>query len=170
MIRVNIRSSMSFIGVAILMVALSACAPSTKDAVEQQEPVRDTLPVYRVVAPFTAVDQRGAVFNAFCVTQRDEGMRLALRLLFFGQRVIAELDAVVGEDFLDVERVLRHGVFKEAGGGVHAFVVMQLQINVSGRPVDGDEQVELVLAKVDLGSVDMSPQGGSMDRNPVHRF
>jgi len=68
MIRVNIRSSMSFIGVAILMVALNACAPSTKDAVEQQEPVRDTLPVYRVVAPFTAVDQRGAVFTSSSLT------------------------------------------------------------------------------------------------------
>ncbi len=101
------------------------------------------------------LDQRGAVLNAFCLTQRDERVLLALGLLLSDQRVIAELDAVVGEDFLDFERVLRHGVFKEAGGGFHAFVVMQLQIDISGRPVDGDKQVELVLAEVDLGGVDM---------------
>jgi cytochrome oxidase Cu insertion factor (SCO1/SenC/PrrC family) len=64
MIRVNICRYVSFASVAILMVALQACTPSTQDAVEQQEQVRDTLPVYRVVAPFTAVDQRGAVFTS----------------------------------------------------------------------------------------------------------
>ena len=68
MIRVNICRYVSFVSVAILMVALQACTPSTQDAVEQQEQVRDTLPVYRVVAPFTAVDQRGAVFTSTSLT------------------------------------------------------------------------------------------------------
>ncbi len=68
MIRLNVRSYLSAASVAILMVALQACAPSTQDAVEQQEQVRDTLPVYRVVAPFTAVDQRGATFTSSSLT------------------------------------------------------------------------------------------------------
>jgi|SanBayMetagenome_1026888.scaffolds.fasta_scaffold12244_2 cytochrome oxidase Cu insertion factor (SCO1/SenC/PrrC family) len=68
MIRLNVRSYLSAATVAILMVALQACTPSTQDAVEQQEQVRDTLPVYRVVAPFTAVDQRGAVFTSTSLT------------------------------------------------------------------------------------------------------
>ena len=51
------------------------------------------------------LDQRGAVLNAFYLRQRDERMLLALEILFFGQRVIAEFHAVVGENFLDVERV-----------------------------------------------------------------
>jgi len=32
---------------------------------------------------------------------------------------------------------------------------VQSQVDVTGRPVDGDGQVELVLAEVDLGGVDM---------------
>jgi protein SCO1/2 len=68
MIRLNVSSCLSAATVAILMVALQACTPSTQDAVEQQEQVRDTLPVYRVVAPFTAVDQRGAVFTSTSLT------------------------------------------------------------------------------------------------------
>jgi cytochrome oxidase Cu insertion factor (SCO1/SenC/PrrC family) len=68
MIRLNVSSYLSAATVAILMVALQACTPSTQDAVEQQEQVRDTLPVYRVVAPFTAVDQRGAVFTSTSLT------------------------------------------------------------------------------------------------------
>jgi cytochrome oxidase Cu insertion factor (SCO1/SenC/PrrC family) len=68
MIRLNVSSYLSAATVAILMVALQACTPSTQDAVEQQEQVRDTLPVYRVVAPFTAVDQRGALFTSTSLT------------------------------------------------------------------------------------------------------
>jgi len=47
---------------------------------------------------------------------------------------------------------------KEGGGGVHAFVVVQFQVDVTGGAVDGDEQVELVLAEIDLG--------GAMCRKP----
>ncbi len=48
---------------------------------------------------------------------------------------------------------------KEGGGGVHAFVVVQFQVDVTGGAVNGDEQVELVLAEVDLGGVDAQETG-----------
>jgi len=69
------------------------------------------------------LDQCGAMFDLFLSAHRREGVFLVLGLLAVRQGVIAEFDAVVGEDFLDFERVLRHGVFEEGGGSFHAFVV-----------------------------------------------
>lgn len=105
------------------------------------------------------LDQGGAVFYPVFLAQRREGVSLALGLLAVGQGVVAEFDAVVGEDFLDFERVLRQGVFKAGGGGAHALVVVQLQVDVAGGAVDGDEQAPRVLAQVDLGGVDVQGAG-----------
>jgi hypothetical protein len=81
-------------------------------------------------------------------------MFLLLGLLAVGQGVIAELDAVVGEQLFDLERIVCQRVFQK-GGGLHALVVVQFQINVAGGTVDGDEQVPFVLAQVDLGRVEV---------------
>lgn len=64
MSHVNVRSYLLALSVAIVVAAVQACSPSHQDEVQQQGGVRDTLPVYRVVAPFTAVDQRGDTFTS----------------------------------------------------------------------------------------------------------
>jgi len=101
------------------------------------------------------LDQGGAVFDLFGLAQCNERMLLILGLLAVGQGVIAELDAVVGEQLFDFERILCQGIFQKGGGGLHALVVVQLQIDVAGGAVDGDVQVPLVFAQVDLGRVEV---------------
>jgi len=51
-------------------------------------------------------DQGRAVFDVLGLAQSNERMFLLLRLLGVGQGIITELDAVVGEQLFDLERVL----------------------------------------------------------------
>lgn len=61
------RSSIASVGACLAILAFAACTPSHDEAQHQQHEQRDTLPVFRVVAPFTAVDQNGAAFSTDAV-------------------------------------------------------------------------------------------------------
>lgn len=91
------------------------------------------------------LDERGTVFDLSILVQEGKRMFLTLGLLAAGQGVIAEFDTVVGQYLLDLERILRQGV-SEKVGGLHAFVAVQLQVDIPRGAVKGDEQVKLVLA------------------------
>ena len=60
----------SLIGAGIVVITLvvaTACSPSTQETSDAAVEQRDTLPVFRVVAPFTAIDQNGGQFSTASV-------------------------------------------------------------------------------------------------------
>lgn len=61
---VNIRTVLRGLSAAALLTVVVSCTPSAQDAPQASDQERDTLPVYRVVAPFTATDQQGAPFSS----------------------------------------------------------------------------------------------------------
>lgn len=54
--------------IVITLVVASACSPSTQETSDAAAVQRDTLPVFRVVAPFTAIDQNGRQFSTGSMT------------------------------------------------------------------------------------------------------
>lgn len=60
----NICTILRGLSIAGVLLAMVSCAPSTQDTPQTANQERDTLPVYRVVAPFTATDQYGAAFSS----------------------------------------------------------------------------------------------------------
>lgn len=59
----------------------------------------------------------------------------------FNQQIVTELDTVVGQDFYDLERILRQRLPQKFGGGFYTLVVVQFQIDVARGPIDSDESV-----------------------------
>ncbi|MGH8497688.1 MAG: hypothetical protein ACRERV_02605 [Methylococcales bacterium] len=69
--------------------------------------------------------------------------------------MVAKLDAVVGKDFLDLERILGQGLWQEPGSRLPAFIIVQFRVHKARSPVDCDKPVPGVPLPVDLCRVDV---------------
>ena len=97
---------------------------------------------YHAVSP-GMLNQCCPVLNVVFLADSDERMHLVFWFSGFDQQVVAELDTIVGEDFLDLEGILGQCLPQKSGGGSHALVVVQFQVNIARSPVDGDKKTVL---------------------------
>jgi len=70
-------------------------------------------------------------------------------------RLLGELDAVVGQDRVDL---VRHGLqqlFEELPGGSSVGLVNQLGDSELAGAINGDEQIEPALGRLQLGDINM---------------